>query len=189
MGLPPFLGAAVLTPVSGATTVDKAAANRFIKHAIAQVKAQRSPGDDEGPSNIRFSEGGDVRIPIKVTSKMEARAQYQKELAELGSEEEEGLEVIEDADDTEKDEPSDASRPDNGKGSGKGKGKGKAKAVDVDVQEASATTSGRKRRRPQADPFAGMSAAQVIASLHVSSCCATQAMGTRRLNTRKIQKL
>ena len=104
-------------PYTGTTAVDKAAANRFIKHAIAQVKAQRPPGDDEGagPSHIRFGENGEAtKLPVKVTSKMVARAQYEKELAEAVSEEEDALEVIDD------EEPSDTidvnSRKDKGKG-------------------------------------------------------------------------
>ena len=61
--------------ITGKTTIDQGAANRFIKHAIAQaaLQVQRPPGDTEaGPSQ--------VRVPVKVTSKMEARAQYEKEL-------------------------------------------------------------------------------------------------------------
>ena len=75
--------------ITGKTTIDQGAANRFIKHAIAQaaLQVQRPPGDTEaGPSQ--------VRVPVKVTSKMEARAQYEKELKELGDEEESDLEEI-----------------------------------------------------------------------------------------------
>ncbi|KZT73217.1 C1D-domain-containing protein [Daedalea quercina L-15889] len=130
-------------PEKRTTAVDKAAANRFIKHAIAQVTAQRPPGDDESPSHMRFNEGSEpTKVPVKVTSKMAARAQYQKELAEAGSEEEEAaLEVIDDEEvsnsmvvDPEKD-------------------KGKGRAVDNDDVEPS--PPGRKRRRPAMDPFAG----------------------------------
>lgn len=128
----------------GTTTVDKAAANRFIKHAIAQVKAQRPPGEDEGvePSHVRFGENGEAtKVPVKVTSKMVARAQYEKELAEAVSEEEDALEVIDDDD-----ESPDAMNLD------VGKDKGKGKAVENDTE---ASLPGRKRRRPM-DPFAGM---------------------------------
>ena len=127
----------------GTTTVDKAAANRFIKYAIAQVKAQRPPGEDEGagPSHVRFGENGEAtKVPVKVTSKMAARAQYEKELAEAVSEEEEdALEVIDD-------EPPDTMDLE----AGKNKGKGKAVENDTEV-----SLPGRKRRRPM-DPFAGM---------------------------------
>lgn len=68
--------------VVGKTTIDQGAANRFIKHAITQANLQRPPGDAEaGPSKA------DVRVPVKVTSKTEARAQYEKDLKELGEEE------------------------------------------------------------------------------------------------------
>ena len=123
--------------------MDKAAANRFIKHAIAQVKAQRPPGDNEGagPSHIRFGENGEAtKLPVKVTSKMVARAQYEKELAEAVSEEEDALEVIDD------EEPSDTIDVD------ARKDKGKGKAVEHDAE---ASLPGRKRRRTM-DPFAGM---------------------------------
>lgn len=124
--------------------MDKAAANRFIKYAIAQVKAQRPPGDDEGAgsSHVRFGENGEAtKVPVKVTSKMVARAQYQKELAEAVSEEEEALEVIDD------EEPSGAMVVN------ASKDKGKGKAVEVATE---ASLPGRKRRRPVMDPFAGM---------------------------------
>ncbi|KAI0726144.1 hypothetical protein C8Q72DRAFT_784275 [Fomitopsis betulina] len=132
-------------PAKRTMTVDKAAANRFIKYAIAQVKSQRPPGDGEGagPSHVRFGENGEAtKVPVKVTSKMAARAQYEKELAEIASdEEEETLEAIG------IDEPSDAMDVD------ASKDKGKGKAVEVTTEEAS--LPGRKRRRPVMDPFAG----------------------------------
>ncbi|KAH9837349.1 uncharacterized protein C8Q71DRAFT_597725 [Rhodofomes roseus] len=136
-------------PQKRTATVDKAAANRFIKHAIAQVKTQRPPGDEEGPSHIRFSQNGEsTKVPVKVTTKMAARAQYEKELAEAESEEEEeeGLEVIDD------DEAASSMDVDPDTTS-KGKAKGKGKAIVTEDTEAS--LSGRKRRRPAMDPFAG----------------------------------
>lgn len=87
-----------------------------------------------------------------VTSKMEARAQYEKELKELGDEEESDLEVFDDraggaTPEVEKQEPVTSS----------GKSKGKAKASEpVGVGSSVATsTVGKKRRRPAVDPFAG----------------------------------
>ena len=65
--------------------MDKGAATRFIKNAIAQVKLGRPPGENNaqpGPSN-------EVRVPVRVTSKMLAREEYQSQLREQGSEEEE----------------------------------------------------------------------------------------------------
>lgn len=118
--------------------VDKGVASRFIKHAISQVKFGRPPGQDEGAP----VQDGNVRVPVKVTSKMMARAQYEKELKELGSEEEDDLEVIDDVDESE----ATGSEPSS-------KGKGKERAADVPTQVEA--VAGQKRRRPQIDPFAG----------------------------------
>ncbi|OCH95677.1 C1D-domain-containing protein [Obba rivulosa] len=130
------------SPAKRTMTVDKGAANRFIKNAIAQVREQRPPGDNEGqgPSHIRFNQDGSAPIPVKVTSKMIARAEYQKQLEAVGSEEESELEVIEDAD-----EASD------GKVTKKDKGKGRA----VDGDAGAPTGARKKRRRPQVDLWAG----------------------------------
>ena len=73
--------------------LDKGAANRFIKSAIASISSQRPPGQDEGTSSQPDHGGGDQNIPIKVTSKMIARAEYEKQLREAGSEEEDELDV------------------------------------------------------------------------------------------------
>lgn len=123
----------------GRLAVDKGVANRFIKHAIAQVKFGRPPGQDEGAQ----AEGSNVRVPVKVTSKMIERAQYEKELKELGSEEEDDLVMIDDASESDATTGSEASV----------KGKGKERAGDMPVQDETAV--GQKRRRPQVDPFAG----------------------------------
>lgn len=112
-------------------------ANRFIKHAIAQVKYGRPPGQDEGmPEEY-------ARVPAKVTSKMLARAQYEKELKELGSEVEDDLEVIDDVQ-----ESSASPAP----SSSKGKGKDLAEDLLADVAQ---TVTGQKRRRRAVDAFAG----------------------------------
>lgn len=124
---------------AGRLAVDKGVANRFIKHAIAQIKFERPPGQDEGISSQQ-----DVRVPVKVTEKMIARAQYEKELKELGSEEEDDLEVIDDAE-----SQSSSSTP-----STSDKGKGKARAEDL-IADVAQTVAGQKRRRPAVDPFAG----------------------------------
>jgi exosome complex protein LRP1 len=115
----------------GRLAVDKNIANRFIKHAIAQVQYGRPPGQDEG-----MASQPDVHVPVRVTQKMIARAQYEKELRELGSEEEEELEVIGDAE------------------SDKSKGKGKAN-VDEILASATQDVVGQKRRRAPVDPFSG----------------------------------
>ncbi|KAI0828907.1 hypothetical protein BC628DRAFT_1178282 [Trametes gibbosa] len=130
------------------TALDKAAANRFIKHAIAQVRAQDNARS--GPSHIRFdapSSGAGAAspaaaaIPVKITSKMRARAEYERALAAQGSdedEEEDGLEVFGDDDD--------------GPETKSSKGKGKERATD-DAGTPDAPGA-KKRRRPAVDPFA-----------------------------------
>ncbi|KAI0360971.1 C1D-domain-containing protein [Trametes cingulata] len=137
-------------PEKRKNAVDKAAANRFIKHAIAQVRAQRPPGDNEGSSHIRFDAQGNApspaSIPVKVTSKMRERAEYERQLAEQGSDEEEDeLEVFDEGQEAAETEGEPETK------SSKEKGKGRA------TEETSATdaSSAKKRRRPAVDPFAG----------------------------------
>ncbi|KAL1951352.1 hypothetical protein VTO73DRAFT_501 [Trametes versicolor] len=142
-------------PEKRKTAVDKAAANRFIKHAIAQVRFQRPPGDNEGPSHIRFNADGGApsattapaaAIPVKVTSKMRARAEYEQQLAEQGSDADaDELEVFGDGEDGGGDEDVSEAK------SSKDKGKGRATEATDSVEAASA----KKRRRPAVDPFAG----------------------------------
>lgn len=119
-------------------TVDKNAANRFIKHAIAQAALGRPPGQDEGASSSSEA----VKVPVKVTSKMIARAQYEQELKEQ-SEDEDELEVFED--EVEMEDTTSSSILD--------KGKGKARAEGLEISADSGL--GRKRRRPPMDPFDG----------------------------------
>ncbi|KAL7285517.1 hypothetical protein ACG7TL_000619 [Trametes sanguinea] len=143
-------------PEKRKNTVDKAAANRFIKHAIAQVRAQRPPGEGEGSSShIHFDAEGNApsptaaaatsSIPVNVTSKMRARAEYEKELAAQGSdEEEEELEVYgEDA----------AAGDDEAPEAKSSKDKGKGRATE-ETKEAD-SSGAKKRRRAAVDPFAG----------------------------------
>ncbi|KAF9024097.1 hypothetical protein BDZ89DRAFT_1136249 [Hymenopellis radicata] len=113
--------------------VDKAAAGRFIKHAITQAKLGRPPGESVAEDAADPSPSS-TRVPIKVTSKMLEREQYQKEMREQSEEESEGedLKII-------GDEPTSAADV---------KGKGKAKG---DVQTP---VAGTKRRRVPMDPFA-----------------------------------
>ncbi|KAI0778772.1 hypothetical protein BD413DRAFT_511636 [Trametes elegans] len=152
-------------PEKRKTAVDKAAANRFIKYAIAQVRAQRPPGQDEGASastHIRFDADGKApseevtvaapSIPVKVTSKMRARAEYERQLAEQGSEEEDGLEVFGEGGEEGEGEGEGAEGEDEGDEMPSvaisSKDKGKGRALDED-------TGTKKRRRPAVDPFAG----------------------------------
>jgi len=78
--------------------IDKAAASRFIKHAIAQAtqaqdQSSTEPGDrgpTPGPSRIPAQP-----IPAGATTKMLARAEWEKEVKEAAEEDEEDLEVFE----------------------------------------------------------------------------------------------
>ncbi|KAF7791607.1 hypothetical protein EIP86_002624 [Pleurotus ostreatoroseus] len=122
-------------PAKRTMAIDKAAANRFIKHAIAQVKYGRPPGQDEEVST--------VRVPVKVTSKMVARAEYEEQLREEGSEEEEeDLQVFDEAEDEAQSGSS---------SSNESKGKGKA----VAMENSNVFNRGQKRRRQAVDPSAG----------------------------------
>lgn len=81
---------------------------------------------------------------------MAARAQYEKELEEVGDEEESDLEVFGD----------EASVPDAHEAvTSSGKSKGKGKATENVESESPAMTptsgAGKKRRRAAVDPFAG----------------------------------
>ena len=119
--------------------MDKSVANRFIKHAIAQVKFGRPPGQDEGaagPSN--------VRVPAKITSKMAARAEYEKQLKEMSSDEEDDLEVIDETGEAESTHEA----------SSKEKGKSRAQVPEASSSSQQVTA---KRKRPVMDPFAGTS--------------------------------
>ncbi|KAI0257250.1 hypothetical protein BJV78DRAFT_1150209 [Lactifluus subvellereus] len=150
-------------PAKRQLAIDRVAATRFIKHAIAQAK--------DAPLN---NGSGPVRAPVKVTEKMLEREQYFEALREedaLAGEEEEleggGLEVIEGEEpdgrlsDDASPRPCQASESELEAGDrGKGKGKGKAKAVDVPITSApdappSDIKIPGKRRRPATDPFAG----------------------------------
>ena len=78
--------------------IDKAAANRFIKHAISQaVRSQGQPPTElaekvptPGPSEIPAQPA-----PVAATNKMLARAEWEKEVRTAAEEEEEDLEVFE----------------------------------------------------------------------------------------------
>ncbi|EGO31076.1 hypothetical protein SERLADRAFT_376679, partial [Serpula lacrymans var. lacrymans S7.9] len=78
--------------------IDKAAAGRFIKHAIAQAKDIRPPVDaTEGAASTSASTSN-VHVPVTITSKMAERAEYERKLKEEGSgEEDEDLQVFDEA--------------------------------------------------------------------------------------------
>ena len=132
---------------TGKLGIDKVAAARFIKHAIAQAKNAQlvDEASDAGPE--ASSSSNNERVPIKVTSKMIARAKYEKELEELGSEEEDDLEVFdqEAVDDDEEAMETDGPPADT-KSISLEKGKGRA-------LEEEAPPS--RRKRPRIDPFSG----------------------------------
>ncbi|KAJ7175833.1 Sas10/Utp3/C1D family-domain-containing protein [Mycena filopes] len=118
-------------PETTRAPLDKAAAARFIKHAITQSAVNASSSNESQPA------APSTFVPARTTSKMTERAAYEAEMRERGdvSSEVDDLEVID------VDEEEEAT---------KGKGKGKAREV---VPEPVATT-GTKRRRPVIDPFA-----------------------------------
>lgn len=110
-------------PPSKRIEIDKAAAGRFIKHAITQATWTRTAAEEAQDE----PEPTPARIPIKVTSKMVERAEYEKNLKEEESEEEEGLKIYEG---------------------------NNAMVVDKEA-DVSHIPTGRKRGRPILDPFAG----------------------------------
>jgi len=133
--------------ITGRLAVDKAAAGRFIKHAIAQSTYGRPPGDnaDATPS--------DARVPVRVTSKMIARAQYEKELKDTSSGEEEDLKMFDDVpegDQNEKESDDEAEAAEEVEPS---RWKGKQKANDANDAFDDDPRAGAKRRRPRMDPF------------------------------------
>ncbi|KAL5534035.1 hypothetical protein ACEPAG_495 [Sanghuangporus baumii] len=79
------------------TEIDKAAAGRFIKHAISEAKQNISTAEstskEAGPSNSQ----GSTSIPVRVTEKMKEREEYLRRVAEESDSEDPGLDVIDDA--------------------------------------------------------------------------------------------
>ena len=142
---------------TGQFAIDRAAASRFIKHAIAQAKdiAPTSPSDP-GPTTTRVPFNADsaadtvpVPVPVKVTAKMLERERYQQALREEEDEEESGdLKVIDSEEVADGDEQSEDDSP--GQESGVPlAAKGKSRALPSE-------TGIGKRRRPPVDPFAGL---------------------------------
>lgn len=80
-------------------TIDKTAANRFIKHAITQaIRPQDQPSQpaDQGPIPGP-SKSQAQPVPTGAASKILARARWEKQVQEAGEEEEEDLEIFEEA--------------------------------------------------------------------------------------------
>ena len=145
---------------TGQFAIDRAAANRFIKHAIAQAKdIPPTPASDSGPATTRIPSKADgtadtlpapVPAPVKVTAKMLERERYQRALREEECEEEESgdLKVIDGEEVADGDESSEDDSP------------GQVPAVSLSAKGKSrvspSETSIGKRRRPPIDPFAGL---------------------------------
>ena len=148
------------------TEIDKAAATRFIKHAIAQAQWKKTAAEadeDEDDNNVTSDNTHQVgpssssHIPMKMTNKMHQRAAYEKEIKEqdaIDSDEDE-LEVFE-GDEL----PTRTESEQNVKGKGKRKETTPPAIIDEDTH-----TSLNKRRRPVVDPFAG-----TFNSLFIWSC-------------------
>ncbi|KAF8963843.1 Sas10/Utp3/C1D family-domain-containing protein [Flammula alnicola] len=140
-------------PPAKRTEIDKDAASRFIKHAIAQAKWKKTAAEEaQEDDSAQKQKTTPASVPVKVTQKMRDRAAYEKEMKErdaMESEEDE-LEVFEgdggedgSAEDGMKMEVDTNDRPT------KGKGKEVASAPD------NMSSNKNKRRRPAIDPFAG----------------------------------
>ena len=127
-----------LAPEESATKIDKEAASRFIKHAIAQ--ASNKPIQDEAT----LPSVSAAPVPVKITSKMKARAEYEQQLKEKDAQstDEEGLEVIDEADNG---GSMDVDRP----------SKVTPEVLLDKVADEDQTRIGKRRRRP-VDPFSGM---------------------------------
>lgn len=153
---------------TGATQVDKAAANRFIKHAISQAQIDADAAGVSYPPKVSTisstisvatssstagpSNSATVHVPMKVTSKMLEREEWQKRVDEAGSEEQEELEGWEGANE-------EKAKPDI-------KGKGKLVATPS-IEEVE--NPGNKRRRPAIDPFAASGAFSSLRLLSIIS--------------------
>lgn len=152
--------------MTGKLGIDKAAAGRFIKHAIAQAKNTQLVDESSDAVPAASSSSSNERVPVRVTSKMMARTEYEQELKEVGSEQEEDLEVFDEeaADEDEDEEARDTDGPPEDTGSiGLDKGKGRA----------SEEVSSSRRKRARVDPFSGeyryvLSECQRLPSLTIS---------------------
>jgi exosome complex protein LRP1 len=136
------------------TEIDKAAATRFIKHAIAQAQWQKTAAEEVQNANEDDNDGQSKRaptpprVPVKVTQKMRDREAYERQIKERDAMEssEDELGVFDgDNNDEAGDTPMDVDINHNLKG----KGKEVVSATD------GLPSSNNKRRRPPIDPFAG----------------------------------
>ncbi|ESK96191.1 exosome-associated family protein [Moniliophthora roreri MCA 2997] len=82
------------SPATRPTQIDKAAANRFIKHAISQAQSQVNQHSTPSTSTTEVPGSPSTTVPVKMTKKMIERAEYEKRLREEDDEgEDDGLEV------------------------------------------------------------------------------------------------
>ncbi|KAF8910068.1 hypothetical protein CPB84DRAFT_1764539, partial [Gymnopilus junonius] len=139
-------------PPAKRAEIDKEAATRFIKHAIAQAKWKKTPAEEaQEEGQGQSSTAAPSSIPVKVTQKMLDRAAYEKELKaqDAMEDEEDGtLEVYNEEDEDngmQMDVGPDSTRVDSSPT------KGKAKETTEPITSADS----KKRRRPGVDPFAG----------------------------------
>ena len=181
-------------------TIDKAAAARFIKNAIAQATIPTN-APDPGPSTAtattrphlgdgdEFGNGNnkapDVRAPAKITAKMLERKKYHEALREeaqpASDEDGEPLDIF-DNDGYEEEE--------------RDKGKANATAASPvpipDVPPPSLAAS-RKRRRPPVDPFAGSCGSHqfmfFLSSTVYHTCFLSQAMAMVQIIPRPVPLL
>ena len=137
------------------TEIDKAAATRFIKHAIAQAqwKKTAAEADDEDDNNVTSDNiheavpSSSSHIPVKMTSKMIQRAVHEKKIKEqdaMDSDEDE-LAVFEGDELPAQTESNQVV---------KDKGKRKETTPPPIINEDTHINLS-KRRRPMLDPFAG----------------------------------
>ncbi|TDL28159.1 C1D-domain-containing protein [Rickenella mellea] len=140
-------------PAKRRSEIDKAAASRFIKHAITQAKQRDASASDLHQASladcVEEASGSKSTVPIRITSKMLERQQYEKELREAGDDTDEGvLDIFNDGDqDGELDQGAVATSSIEGKGKRKA-----ADTTDISVDSGAATAGSRRRKRPM-DPF------------------------------------
>ncbi|KAF8640459.1 hypothetical protein AX17_000123 [Amanita inopinata Kibby_2008] len=131
------------TSRSLSTKIDKDAAGRFIKNAILQ--ASKQPAKDE----TAIPAAPPLSVPLKVTQKMLARAQYEREIkqANQASSDEEELQVITDGDKDDDKEHANIDKP--------AVGDGQSSHIDRVADQDRRTQGSYRHRRPIIDPFAG----------------------------------
>ncbi|KAG5643137.1 hypothetical protein DXG03_001527 [Asterophora parasitica] len=134
-------------PPAKRTEMDNGAAQRFIKHAIAQATYGKTTPGDEAPAGPSSS----TRVQAKITSKMLERQLYEKKLKEQDAQDSEEVE-LEVFDGEEEEDKMDVDTPTSRSSK---KGKGKAKDVPPAQDQATNSKADTKRRRPAIDPFAG----------------------------------